>query len=160
MLWNYPYNDMDAAHVREWKQHKARERQQKTNDYPSWILDRAGIEVMLANRVHMGASIQPPHFRWVPYVDALLFPLDNSQLAQKNSDRKAFYGLEDALLKRYLSEAGVAAPPATLDEYVARIVTPTLERHKQGGAVAESSSARARSVVAPRVQSPAPAYTR
>src|SRR5207245_601567 len=58
MLWNYPYNDMDAAHIREWKQHKERERRQKTDDYPSWILDRVGIEVMLANRVHMGASIQ------------------------------------------------------------------------------------------------------
>src|SRR2546421_9093629 len=22
MLWNYPYNDSDATHMREWKQHK------------------------------------------------------------------------------------------------------------------------------------------
>jgi predicted TIM-barrel fold metal-dependent hydrolase len=31
--------------------------------------------------------------------------------------------------------------PATLAEYVARVVTPTLERHKQGGAVAEKFEA-------------------
>ena len=141
MLWNYPYNDMDAAHVREWKQHKARERQQKTNDYPSWILDRAGIEVMLANRVHMGASIQPPHFRWVPYVDALLFPLDNSQLAQKNSDRKAFFADEDSVRAQYLKEARLDSLPRSLDDYLRLVVTPTLEHHKQGGAVAEKFEA-------------------
>ena len=31
--------------------------------------------------------------------------------------------------------------PATLAEYLARVVTPTLERHKQGGAVAEKFEA-------------------
>src|SRR5262249_35533524 len=83
-LWNYPYTDAGAAHIREWKQHKQRLSEQKAAGYPEWVLDKAGIDVMLANRVHMGASIQPPRFRWVPYVDALLFPLDNSQLAAKN----------------------------------------------------------------------------
>jgi hypothetical protein len=51
------------------------------------VLDQMGVDVMLANRVVMGKSIQPPRFRWVPYADALLFPLDNSALAQQNSDR-------------------------------------------------------------------------
>src|ERR1017187_2789927 len=79
--------------------------------------------------------------RWVPYADALIFPLDNALLAAKNSDRKAFFALEDKLRARYLAEAGLSAPPATLAEYVARVVTPTLERHKQGGAVAEKFEA-------------------
>jgi len=77
----------------------------------------------------------------VPYADALIFPLDNSHLAAKNSDRKAFFALEDKLRARYLAEAGLSAPPATLDEYLARVVTPTLERHKRGGAVAEKFEA-------------------
>jgi hypothetical protein len=96
---------------------------------------------MLANRVEMGTSIQPPRFRCVPYADALLFPLDNSKLAAKNSDRKSFFALEDALLRRYLESAGLKAPPATLAEYLSRVVTPTLERHKEGGAVAEKFEA-------------------
>ena len=100
-----------------------------------------GVEIMLANRVAMGTSVQPPRFRWVPYADALIFPLDNSLLAAKNSDRKAFFALEDKLRARYLAEAGLSALPATLAEYVARVVTPTLERHKQGGAVAEKFEA-------------------
>src|ERR1035438_440858 len=99
-----------------------------------------GTEIMLANRVEMGASIQPPRFRWVPYADALLFPLDNSALGV-NSDRKSFFALEDKLLARYLSESGLPGAPATLSEYLSKVVTPTLERHRQGGAVAEKFEA-------------------
>jgi uncharacterized protein len=35
----------------------------------------------------------------------------------------------------------LSAPPATLSDYLTRVVTPTLERHKQGGAVAEKFEA-------------------
>src|ERR1035438_2744805 len=101
-----------------------------------------GIETMLANRVAVGPSVEPPRFRWVPYADALIFPLDNSRLAAQNPDRQAFFPLEDKLRARYLTEAGVSAMPATLAEYLTRVVTPTLERHKKGGAVAPSRPTR------------------
>jgi uncharacterized protein len=114
---------------------------QKGDQYPAWVLDQAGIDIMLANRVAMGPSVQPPRFRWVPYADALIFPLDNSRLAARNSDRKAFFTLEDQLRARYWQESGVAALPATLAEYLSRVVTPTLERHRQGGAIAEKFEA-------------------
>jgi predicted TIM-barrel fold metal-dependent hydrolase len=120
---------------------KSAAKQQHGAQYPAWVLDQAGVDVMLANRVAMGPSIQPPRFRWVPYADALIFPLDNSLLAAKNSDRKAFFALEDKLRARYLTESGLQNPPPTLAEYVARVVTPTLERHKQGGAIAEKFEA-------------------
>ncbi len=120
---------------------KAAAKREHGDEYPAWVLDQIGVEIMLANRVAMGTSVQPPRFRWVPYADALIFPLDNSHLAAKNSDRKAFFALEDKLRARYLAEAGLQAPPATLAEYLARVVTPTLERHKQGGAVAEKFEA-------------------
>jgi len=97
--------------------------------------------MMLANRVAMGKSVMPPRFRWVAYADALIFPLDNAHLAAKNSDRKAFFALEDKLRARYLAEAGVSALPATLAEYIASVVKPTLERHKAGGALAEKFEA-------------------
>jgi hypothetical protein len=91
---------------------------------------------MLGNRVAMGPGLQPPRFRWAPYLDCLLFPLDNSGLAAKTPDRAAFFPLEDKLRARYLRESGLSAPPATLHEYLSRVVTPTLERQKAGGAVA------------------------
>jgi predicted TIM-barrel fold metal-dependent hydrolase len=113
---------------------------QKGDGYPAWVLDQAGIEIMLANRVVMGPSVQPPRFRWVPYADALIFPLDNSVLAAKNSDRKAFFALEDKLRARYMEQAGRPALQ-TLAEYTGQVVTPTLERHRQGGALAEKFEA-------------------
>jgi predicted TIM-barrel fold metal-dependent hydrolase len=109
----------------------------KGDAYPEWVLDQMNVDIMFANRVEMGSSIAPPRFRWVPYIDALIFPLDNSTLAAANSDRKTFFGLEDIVGKRYLKECGLETRPASLTEYLAKVVTPTLERHKQGGAVAE-----------------------
>jgi predicted TIM-barrel fold metal-dependent hydrolase len=150
-----PVDNMEAAtdplifrprspQVREAAQHfqdKAGLKKNKGDAYPALVLDQVGIETMLANRVAMGPSIQPPRFRWVPYADALIFPLDNTRLAARNSDRKAFFALEDKLRARYWSESGVTALPASLGDYLSRVVTPTLERHRQGGAVAEKFEA-------------------
>jgi predicted TIM-barrel fold metal-dependent hydrolase len=129
---------VEAARAFSGKQQAMRE---KGKQYPAWVLDRMGVEVMLANRVEMGPSIQPPRFLWVPYADALIFPLDNSKLAAANPDRKAFFALEDALRGRYLTALGMKAVPATLGEYLARVVTPTLEGQRRGGAVAEKFEA-------------------
>jgi uncharacterized protein len=108
---------------------------QERDGYPSWVLDQLGIETMLANRITLGPGIAPPRFLWVPFEDALLFPLNNRGLAS-NPDRKAFFDDEDRLLARYLKECGYAKPPASLAEYLEKIVDPTLERQKRGGAVA------------------------
>ncbi len=122
-------------------QPKAQVMAQKGNQYPAWVLDQIGVEAMLANRVAMGPGIEPGRFRWVPYADALLFPLDNSRLAARNSDRKSFFALEDKLRARYFAEAGLSVAPPTLAEYLTRVVTPTLERQRKGGAVAEKFEA-------------------
>jgi uncharacterized protein len=109
---------------------------QKREGYANWVLDQLGIETMLANRVALGPGLAPPRFLWVPFEDALMFPLDNRSLASKNSDRKAFFDDEDRLLARYLKESGSTKPPASLREYIEKVVDPTLARHKRGGAVA------------------------
>jgi predicted TIM-barrel fold metal-dependent hydrolase len=110
--------------------------------YPAWVLDKMGVEIMIANRVEMGPSIENgARFRWAAYADALMFPLDTARLKERNSDRKAFFTLEDKLLRAYLETAGLREIPATLGEYLSRVVTPTLERHRQGGAVAEKFEA-------------------
>jgi predicted TIM-barrel fold metal-dependent hydrolase len=113
----------------------------KGDAYTSWVLDQLGIDIMLANRVAMGPGITPPRFRWVPYADALLFPLDNTRLAARNPDRKAFFALEDSLRTRYLEAAELKVRPPTLTDYLSQVVTATLERQKQGGAVAEKFEA-------------------
>ena len=104
--------------------------------YADWVLDKSGIGTMLANRVAMGPGLAKPRFEWVPYIDALLFPLDNTVL-ETNPDRKQFYPLEERLRAQYLRAVGLSTVPPTLSEYLARVVTPTLERQKVEGAVAE-----------------------
>ena len=105
-------------------------------DYATWALDQMGIETMVANRVAMGPGLPSSRFLWVPFADALMYPLGTAQLIH-NPDQQAFYPLEDKLLKRYYAESGVTGKPATLDEYLAKVVTATLERHKRAGAQAE-----------------------
>jgi hypothetical protein len=110
---------------------------QQGENYPAWVLDKSKIGTMLANRVAMGRGIEPPRFRWVPYVDALLFPLDNSGMAAVSPDRRIFFSLEDGVRAKYFKQVGISGPPATLDEYLTHVITPILEQQKAGGAVAE-----------------------
>jgi uncharacterized protein len=128
---------LDADGIARLNEARARVKAQQGEHYPAWVLDQAGIGTMLANRVAMGRGVEPPRFRWVPYVDALLFPLDNRGMASVSPDRKQFFALEDLVRRRYLKEAGISIPPPTLDEYLDKVVTPTLERQKADGAVAE-----------------------
>jgi predicted TIM-barrel fold metal-dependent hydrolase len=140
-LYGFTGGDLTGGHLKEAQARKQRVQQEQGAQYPAWVLDQMGVSVMLANRVTMGTGIQPPRFRWVPYADALLFPLDNASLAQENSDRKSFFALEDVLRRRYLDGVGLKTVPATLAQYLARVVTPTLERQHAGGALAEKFEA-------------------
>src|SRR5271165_2221398 len=72
------------------------------DNYPNWVLDQLGIDVMLANRVAMGTSIAPPRFLWVPYADALMYPLKNDVLIARAPDYKELFADEERLLQRYL----------------------------------------------------------
>ncbi|MGD0648861.1 MAG: amidohydrolase [Acidobacteriaceae bacterium] len=103
--------------------------------YSAWVLDQANIATMVANRVAMGNGVQPPRFLWVPYDDALIFPLDNTAAAD-TPDRAQFFPLEDKLRARYLADAHLDALPPTLDDYLDRLVYPTLRSQHAGGAIA------------------------
>ncbi len=135
-LYGYKYDDMNEAHVRELLQTKQRTAAEQGDRFPVWVLDRLGIETMFANRVAMGRGLAAPHFRWVSFVDPLLFPLSNETARKSNPDYRGFYPGEERLLKRYLASAGLKALPATLDAYLAKVVTATLEAQKRDGAIA------------------------
>jgi len=124
------------AHREMFKGDKAGAAKTYGQDYAVRVLDQLNIETMLANRVSMGPGLPAPRFLWVPFADALMYPLPTDAIV-RNPDQKAFFALEDRLLKRYYQESGVPSKPAALDEYLSKVVRATLERHKQGGAVAE-----------------------
>jgi predicted TIM-barrel fold metal-dependent hydrolase len=135
-LYGYKHDDMSSAHVRELLQTKQRIATEQGERFPVWVLDQLGIETMFANRVAMGRGLARPRFRWVSFVDALLFPLSNEAARKSNPDYRGFYPGEERLLKRYLASAGLKALPTTLDAYLTKVVTATLEAEKRDGAIA------------------------
>lgn len=135
-LYRYAHDDMSEAHVRDLLSAKQKVLSERGESFPNWILDQVNIETMLANRVAMGKGLTSPRFRWVSFADALLFPLSNEAAKRSNPDYKGLYPSEEKLLKRYLSDLNVRSLPITLDSYLQTVVTPTLERQKQNGAVA------------------------
>jgi predicted TIM-barrel fold metal-dependent hydrolase len=141
-LWGFDASKLplDADGMKQLEAARAKVKAREGTHFDEWVLDQAGIATMTANRVVLGpiepAGITPARFRWVPYDDALLFPLDNSYLAAETPDKKLFFPLEEKLKRRYLTESGLTRMPASLLEYLHRVVTPTLERQKAGGAIA------------------------
>lgn len=135
-FFGYKYNDASPGHVKELLAARAKLKQQQGDNYPNWVLDQLGIEVQLANRVAMGPGLKQPRFRWVPFDDTLLFPLNNSALAAQSPDRKFFFSREQMVLDRYLKQLNLSKLPPTLAEYTTNVVTSMLERQKKDGALA------------------------
>src|SRR5262245_1037203 len=136
VLYGYPHGDLSDAHVADLRALVKRTMDAERDNFPAWVLDRIGTEVMLANRIAMGPGLASPRFRWVSYVDALIFPLSNNAEAKTTTDREKLFPLEDKLLKRYLSDLHLARIPSTLDAYLEAVVTPTLEAQRRAGCIA------------------------
>ena len=139
-LYGYKYEDRAPEHVKELIAAREKVIREQGDNFPSWVLDRLGIEYMLANRIAMGRGLNPPRFRWVPFDDALMSPLNPDSLAD-NPDKKAFYKQEASILKTYVSQARLSALPASLDEFVTKVVIPTLEAQKNAALPAVKSEA-------------------
>ncbi len=114
---------------------KSEVRKARGDLYPSWVLNRANTEIMLANRVAMGRGLPNDRFKWVPFVDCFLFPLNNDAAKAKDPEHRAFIGREEVLLTRFLREEQMTKTPGTFDEYLT-FISHTLENWKSNGAVA------------------------
>lgn len=135
-LYGYGHDDLSETHLRELAEAKSRVRRERGDSYPAWVLDRLGIEVMLANRVAMGRGLTSPRFLWVPFADPLMYPLDNTGAGSANLDARKEYQGAERILRRYLAQLRIKSLPPTLAGYLSGVVTPTLERQKRDGAVA------------------------
>ncbi len=119
-LYGYEHTDMTAEHAREALRAKLRLMKQKAVAYPTWVLDQAGIEVMIVNMPSLGPGQDAPRFRWVPQADGLLFPFPQVR--------------EDVRSMR--EEVGLTETPASLAEYLEGTVRPLLRRWRTAGALA------------------------
>ena len=106
-LFGYKYNDMEKEHLSLVFNQKQRIKREQGENYPTWVLDKLGIETALVNLPALGLGQTPPRFYWVPFADDFLNPFP--------SDKK---------------------PAATLAEYTKNVVTPAIESFKQEGAIA------------------------
>jgi hypothetical protein len=134
-LYGYRHNDKTPEHARELLATKQSVKQKQGDNYPIWVLDQLGTEYMMANRIAMGRGLVPSRFLWVPFDDALMYPLNTQSMAD-TPDRKFFYQREATLLKRYMDASGAPSVPGTIDDYIEKVIRPTLAQQKKAGAVA------------------------
>ena len=80
------------------------------------------------------APLDRSRFKWVPFIDAYLFPLDNTVYKKMNADSRVFFSSQEKLLTRYLEQVETSRP-RTFDAYL-RFVHESLARLKAEGAVA------------------------
>lgn len=116
-LYGYDHPDMTNDHAREALRAKLRRMQTLGDGYPAWVLDQAGIDVMLVNMPRLGPGQTAPRFRWVVHADALLDPFRRRSASNPSPPTRP-------------------SLPASLDAYLADVVKPTLSRWKREGAVA------------------------
>lgn len=103
--------------------------------YFDWVLEQGGYSYVLANRVKMAPELGQ-HFKWVPYDDALLFPLDTTGLKKASPDRKILFEAEENLLNAYEMAAARKVVSSSLDVYLEKVIDATLNSQKNAGAVA------------------------
>ncbi|HEY5085900.1 MAG TPA: hypothetical protein VII66_00950, partial [Gemmatimonadaceae bacterium] len=114
VLYGVSLADTGAAYRETLHAAVSRITQREGEHFPAWVLDQIGTDVMLANRIALGPGLAPPRFRWVSFVDALMFPLDTRAEAMHTPDTQSLYPKEATLLRRYLHDLGVSALPRTL----------------------------------------------
>ncbi|HUA21768.1 MAG TPA: amidohydrolase family protein [Bryobacteraceae bacterium] len=139
-LFDYPYSDMSEGHMR-WLQERS-SAAEKAGGTAYWdrILDQCGIESTVANRVAMASYLNPKRFRWVFFMDSVLFPFDNKTVIAENPDEGVYIPLQEKVLHRYLQQAGLSRLPGTFDAYLA-FVSRILEENQKKGGIAEKFEA-------------------
>jgi len=133
-LYRIPQSQTGAGYHAALKAAVAATVRGKGQGFPDWVLDQAGIDVMMSNRIAMGPGLPPARFKWISFADPLMLPLDTKAEAARTPDTRSLYPREARLLQRYLRDANVRALPPTLDEYVRTVVNATLARQKATGA--------------------------
>ncbi|HEY7212270.1 MAG TPA: amidohydrolase family protein [Bryobacteraceae bacterium] len=133
-LFAYPYGDFAPAHMTWLTRRKAALKQKEGKEYFDRILDRLGIETVVANRVAMPDYLDRKRFLWVPFADSFLFPFDNREIRERNIDERTYIPLQEKKLKRELAEAGLRSLPDALSGYL-QFVSRVLEKNRKQGAI-------------------------
>ena len=134
-IYEYPHTDLSLEHLRELATLKNKKRAAADTSYFNSVLDKAGISISFANRVGMtNTPLDRQRFKWVPSIDAYLFPLNNSVYKKQHPAFQDFFSSEEKVLERYLALVETARP-RRFDAYM-RFVHESVSRLKADGAIA------------------------
>jgi hypothetical protein len=139
-LFDYPYADLSAEHLRWVQDRSSAAEKAGGTSYWDHILDECGIESTVANRVAMPGYLNPKRFRWVFFVDSFLFPFDNKTVIGENPDEGVYIPLQEKVLHRYMQQVGLKQLPDNLDAYL-KFISRILEENQAKGAIAEKFEA-------------------
>jgi len=65
--------------------------QKQGENFRRGFWNQLGIETNARESVAMGKSVSSPRFLWVPFVDALMLPLNTESYREIKSDNLVFY---------------------------------------------------------------------
>jgi uncharacterized protein len=133
-LFDYPYSDLSPVHSHWLVDKKAEVKRRLGANYFSHVLDQAGIETAVANRVSMPPYLDPSRFRWIVFVDSFLFPFDTRQMESRDPDQKLNLPLQRRLLRRELAQAHLEQLPSDFHGYL-EFIRAFLETSRKSGAV-------------------------
>ncbi len=139
-LFDYPYDDLSAEHMRWLQERSSAAEKAGGTGYWDHILDECGIESTVANRVAMASYLDPKRFRWVFFDDSFLFPFDNKEVIGENPDEGVYIPLQEKVLHRYLQQANLKQLPGNFDAYL-KFITQILEENQKKGAIAQKFEA-------------------
>jgi hypothetical protein len=139
-LFDYPYDDLSAEHMRWLQDRSSAAEKAGGTSYWDHILDECGIESTVANRVAMASYLNPQRFRWVFFDDSFLFPFDNKEVIGENPDEGVYIPLQEKVLHRYLQQANLKQLPGNFDAYL-KFMTQILEENQKKGAIAQKFEA-------------------
>jgi hypothetical protein len=128
-LYGYKYADFAPEHLSELLAMKRRRMAEAGVSWPAKILDASGVQIAFVNARSLGVGQESARFRWVPFADPLLVPFDAKQ------SLLAYPG-GPVTLSDLMREGGIVALPGSLDQYLVRVVEPTLARWTSASAPA------------------------
>jgi hypothetical protein len=105
-LYGYSFSDSELPHLKSLLTTKRETLLRAGVNWPSIVLDAAGVEIALVNTVRPGAGQTSGRFRWVPYADPL------AATVRGRRELAAILGGELSIAT-LLREVGYSRPPPT-----------------------------------------------
>lgn len=129
-LWGYEHRDRDLPHLQALMARKEAMVADHGPLHNVWVLDRLKLKQMIAVAYGPSPSEPAPRFRWIAFSDWFLWPFD---CRPKNDS--PLINVFRSQIRQKCGMFNNGELPATLDEFVDKIVMRTLDLYAEQGSV-------------------------